>query len=297
MEVFAGFTAQVDHEIGRVIDYARSLPNGDNTLIFYIIGDNGASAEGGLTGTINERHVLQRAAGRRRLRRSPSGRVGRADDLPPLRRRLGLGDGHALPVDQAGGLPFRGHAQPADRLLAEADRQAGEVRSQFHHVIDVAPTILEVARIPQPTIVNGIAQKPIEGISMAYTFDDATAPDRRTQQYFEMLVNRACTAMAGSPVRGPSCPGWPPIEGHRRCLQSLHRAVGAVQHRQRFHRDDRSGQAGTREIATTAGSVLGAAAKYDVLPLQWETADRWVARHLARPSYTRGELHSRTSPA
>ena len=94
-------------------------------------------------------------------------------------------------MDQADRLPLRRHPQPDDRLLAGADQpRPARLRSQFHHVIDIAPTILEAAGIAQPTIVNGIAQKPIEGISMLYTFDDAAAPDRRTQQYFEMMVNR-----------------------------------------------------------------------------------------------------------
>ncbi|HEU0115090.1 MAG TPA: sulfatase-like hydrolase/transferase, partial [Thermomicrobiales bacterium] len=165
-EVFAGFTAQVDHEIGRVIDYARSLPNGDNTLIFYIVGDNGASAEGGRTGTIDEMTFFN---------------VAPADDAYGEAHLAEWGGPTTYPhfaVGWAWGMdaPFKWTKQTASHFggthngmivsWPKGIAQTGGLRSQFHHVIDASPTILEAAGIPQPTIVDGIAQKPIEGISM-----------------------------------------------------------------------------------------------------------------------------------
>ena len=257
MEVFAGFTAQVDHEIGRLIDYVRSLPGGENTLIFYEIGDNGGSAEGGLTGTIDDYTFFNGLP---------------ADDAYGEAHLAEWGDPTTSPHFAVGwawamNTPFQWTKQIASHFGGTRNplivswpkgiASTGEVRSQFHHVIDIAPTILEVAGIPQPTIVNGIAQKPIEGVSMAYTFDDATAPGRRTQQYFEMLVNRgiydngwtACSQI------GPALADQRP--GDRQPLRPLDRALGAVQHRQGFLAGGRPGPAGAGEAEGAAGSALG----------------------------------------
>jgi hypothetical protein len=107
-------------------------------------------------------------------------------------------------VDQAGGVALRRHAQRPDRALAKGIKAKGELRSQWHHVIDIAPTLLEVIGLPEPIMVNGVPQRPIEGISMAYTFSDAKAPSRRTLQYFEMFGNR-----------GIYHDGWTAVTKHR----------------------------------------------------------------------------------
>ncbi len=193
MEVYAGFLEHTDHHVGRLIDALEDLGVLDDTLVYYIIGDNGASAEGTVNGTFNEMMMLQR---RRRARDArvhgvQDRRVRHARGVQPLRGRLGARDGHAVPVDEAGRLALGRHPQRHDRALAERDsRRSGEVRSQFHHVIDVAPTVLEAAGLPEPTVVNGVQQTPIEGVSMRYSFDDADAAERHATQYFEMFCNR-----------------------------------------------------------------------------------------------------------
>ena len=154
MEVYAGFLEHTDHHIGRLVDALEDLGVLEDTLVYYIIGDNGASAEGTRQRDVQRDDHLQR---RRRARDAPSSwprdidELGTPDGLQPLRRRLGARYGHAVPVDEAGRLALGRYAQRHDRALAERDsRRSGEVRTQFHHVIDVAPTVLEAAGLPQP---------------------------------------------------------------------------------------------------------------------------------------------------
>ena len=153
MEVYAGFLEHTDHHVGRLVDALDDLGVLDDTLVYYIIGDNGASAEG------TRQRLVQRAddaerrgrAGDARVHGLAHRRLRHARRLQPLRRRLGARDGHAVPVDQAGRLALGRHAQRHDRALAQRHHGAsGEVRSQFHHVIDVAPTVLEAAGLPEP---------------------------------------------------------------------------------------------------------------------------------------------------
>ncbi len=165
----------------------------DNTLVYLIIGDNGASAEGTPNGTFNEIISLNGAAAfeTTEFMAQRIDEFGGPSGLQPLRGGLGPRHGHPLPVDQAGGLAFRGYPQRDHRPLARTASQArGEVRSQFHHIIDVAATILDVAGLPEPTFVNGIQQMPLHGVSMRYAFDHADAPEARQTQYFEVACNR-----------------------------------------------------------------------------------------------------------
>ncbi|WP_152049309.1 arylsulfatase [Tautonia marina] len=190
MEVFAAFTAHADHEVGRIVDAIEQAGELDNTLILYMAGDNGSSAEGGLNGLLNEMTFF--------------------NGIPePLELKLAAldtlgGDLHYnhFPAAWAWAMdtPFQWTKQIASHFGGTRNGLAiswpkgikarGEIRDQFHHVIDIAPTILEVVGVEFPSQFNGVAQKPIEGVSMAYTFDDADAPDRRTTQYFEMLGNQ-----------------------------------------------------------------------------------------------------------
>jgi len=190
METFAGFAEQTDYEIGRLVAALESIGALDNTIFFYIVGDNGASAEGGPEGTYNEMMAL-------------NGIVGKADQM------MGHIDDWGGPTTfphfaigwaWAGDTPFQWTKQVASHFGGTRNgmvlywpnhiKAKGEIRSQFHHVIDVAPTVLEAAHIPAPTTVNGITQRPMDGVSMLYTIDDAKAKDRRTTQYFEMFGNR-----------------------------------------------------------------------------------------------------------
>ena len=195
MEIYAGFGEYTDVEIGRLVDALKDLGQLDNTLVFYIVGDNGTSAEGGMNGMFNEmtyfNGVQETAAGHPEALR----RAGRPDVLsttwPPAgrwratRRSRGPSRWRRTSAARATGW----WSYWPKRITAK-----GEVRSQFHHVIDVAPTVLEAAGLPEPKVVNGTPQKPIEGVSMVYTFDDAKAEGRHKVQYFEMIGNRAIYA-------------------------------------------------------------------------------------------------------
>jgi arylsulfatase A-like enzyme len=190
-EVFAGYLAYTDSEIGRLIDTIEQLGELDNTLVFYIVGDNGASPEGGVTGTDNEAKrfngILDTAVSSRKLYDQLGG--------PLAYNNYPVGWAHA------GCTPFKWTKQIASHFGGTRDplviswpkgiKDRGGLRAQFHHVVDIAPTIYEVVGIRPPAAVNGITQKPIEGVSLAYTFDHPQAKERHLTQYFEMLGSRA----------------------------------------------------------------------------------------------------------
>ncbi len=191
MEVFAAFTEHTDHEVGRLVDAIDSMGELDNTLFLYIFGDNGSSAEGGLTGTFNETTALNGIP------------VTVEDQLDRLDE---WGGPTSYPHFQAGwavatNTPFQWTKQVASHYggtrnplvvhWPDGIDAEGEIRSQWHHVTDIAPTLMEAAGLPFPTSVNGTVQKPFEGVSLVYAFDAADAADQHTTQYFEMFGNRA----------------------------------------------------------------------------------------------------------
>ncbi|MBD3885986.1 sulfatase-like hydrolase/transferase [Phormidium tenue FACHB-886] len=190
-EVFAGFTAHTDAQVGRLINAIDQLGELDNTLVIYIAGDNGASAEGGLTGSINELKVFNGI---------PEDRQQLLASLDDLGSPKAFNHFHAAWA-WAVNTPFQWTKQIASHfggtrdplVIAWGDRisDRGELRTQFHHVIDIAPTILEAAGVTPPTRVNGVEQQPVEGTSLVYTFDNPDAASRRTTQYFEMFGHRA----------------------------------------------------------------------------------------------------------
>jgi len=191
MEVFAAFAAHTDYEIGRVVKAIEDMGELDNTLIIYEVGDNGASAEGGMNGMYNEMTYFN----------------GVSETVPDMLKSVDKWGGPetfphmAAGWAVAGNTPFMWTKQVASNFGGTRNplvvhwpngiKAKGEVRSQFHHVVDLAPTVLEAAGIPEPTSVNGIKQTPMEGVSMAYTFDNAKAEDRHRTQYFEIIGNRA----------------------------------------------------------------------------------------------------------
>jgi arylsulfatase len=192
MEIYAGFLEQTDHHVGRLVDTLADLEILDDTLIFYIIGDNGASAEGTLNGCFNEMTTLNGMPGIETV----DFLISKIDDFgtPKAYNHYAVGWAHALCA------PYQWTKQVASHWGGTRNglivhwptgiTGKGEIRPQFHHVIDVAKTILEVAKLPEPTIVNSIAQAPLEGVSMVPTFNDPKAPETHTVQYFEMVGNR-----------------------------------------------------------------------------------------------------------
>ena len=190
-EVFAGFMEMTDFEVGRLLDAIEEIGELDNTLFIYIAGDNGTSAEGGFVGMYNEMTYF-------------NGVEEKVEDLIPLMDKWGgpetfphMAAGWAVAFDA----PFMWTKQVASDFggtrngmiihYPKGIKEKGGIRTQFSHAIDIAPTVLEVAGLPEPKVVNGVPQTPIEGTSLAYSFNDAKAAERHTMQYFEMFGNRA----------------------------------------------------------------------------------------------------------
>ena len=191
MENFCGYLAFTDHEIGRLIDAIHHLPDAENTLIFYIVGDNGASSEGGFNGTINEVMNL-------------NGFPTQIDEVMKHIDDIGGPDTephYPLGWAWAGNTPFQWVKQVASHLGGTRNpmvvtwpariKDKGGMRTQFTHLIDVFPTILQASHLPAPTTVDGVKQKPMDGVSFLATFDSAKAPEAHTRQYFEIFSNRA----------------------------------------------------------------------------------------------------------
>ena len=212
METYAGFAEHTDVQVGRLVDTLDELGVLDDTLFLYLLGDNGASGEGGPEGTIRE-HLVGH---------------GIADDTADMHARLDqIGDPTTYPIYPVGwalamNTPYQWTKQVASHFGGTRDgmivhwpggtQARGQVRHQWHHVIDVVPTVLDVVGVPHPTTVGGVDQQAIEGTSLRYTFDDPDAPDRHTTQYFEMVGNRGIYAGGWTAVTRHGTP-WLMVDG------------------------------------------------------------------------------------
>lgn len=209
MEVYAGFAEYTDAEIGRLVKAVEDMGQMDNTLIFYILGDNGASAEGSMNGLFNESTYFNN------ISESIEDVLKHYDQLGGPNTYPHYAAGWAV----AGDAPFTWTKQIASSYGGTRNgmvvhwpkgiKAKNEIRSQWHHVIDIAPTVLQAAGLPEPKIVNGAPQTPIEGVSMLYSFNDARAKDRHLTQYFEIFGNRAIYSdgwLAGTVHKAP----WEP---------------------------------------------------------------------------------------
>jgi hypothetical protein len=286
MEVYAGFLEHTDHHVGRLIDTLKDLQILDDTLIYVIIGDNGASAEGTPNGTFNEMLVANGAA----EIETPEFLTERIDKFggPEAYNHYAVGWAHAMDT------PYQWTKQVASHWGGTRNgtivhwpkgiKARGETRSQFCHVIDVAPTVLDVAGLPEPTIVNSVQQAPMEGISMVYSFDDAKAAERHDLQYFEMFCNRGIYHKGWSAVTRHSTPWmvtanlpafdddvWELYDGGKDWSQSRDLAKEMPE---KLHELQRL--------------WLIEATKYNVLPLDDRRIERFNADMAGRPQLVKG---------
>jgi arylsulfatase A-like enzyme len=190
MEIYAGMLAYQDAQLGRIFDELTRMGVRDNTLVILVVGDNGADAAGSPAGGLSETGEIANK------RSTLQERLAHLDEMGGPRMGTNYSTGWALAMDT----PFPFYKQIASHLGGTrngaiiswpAGIHSHGIRTQYHHVIDIAPTILEAAKIPQPQSVDGAPQKPFDGVSMVYTFDNPKAPSKRTTQYYEMLGNRA----------------------------------------------------------------------------------------------------------
>jgi arylsulfatase A-like enzyme len=282
MEVYAAALSYCDTQMGRILDAIEDMGETDNTLVIYIQGDNGASAEGTPQGLLNEMAFFNN------IPEDFSQILKRMDELggPTAFNHYPVGWAHALDT------PFQWTKQIASHFGGTRNglviswpariKDKGGIRPQFHHVIDIAPTILEACGVQSPAVLNGVPQKPIEGVSMIYSFDDAKAVSKRRTQYFEMLGNRAIYNDGWVACTTPAVAPWvtgniPDVDDYKWELYNV--------------KDDFS------EAVNLADKEPGKlrelqdlfwieAAKYNVLPLDNSKLERLDVR--IRPSLTRG---------
>jgi arylsulfatase A-like enzyme len=272
MENYSGFLDHTDQQVGRLIAAIEKSGEMDNTLIFYLVGDNGASAEGGLEGTINETASING------IQLGLAGLEAKFDEIGGPKTDPHIPVGWAWAVDT----PFQWTKQIASHFGGTRNglivhwpkgiHAQNGMRTQFHHVIDIAPTVLEAAGIPEPKIVNGVKQKPIEGVSMLYSFDNEKAKSRRTVQYFEMFGNR-----------GIYKDGWMATTRHGRLPWETAASTGNFDKDawELYHIDKDFSQAddlaakNPRKLKELQDAFLVEAKKYNVLPLDDRLAERF----------------------
>ena len=278
MEVFAAFTGHTDHEVGRLFDAIDDMGEADNTLFLYILGDNGSSAEGGLAGTFNEMIVLNG------LSDSVEDQLKHLDDFggPMAFNHFHAGWAHATNT------PFQWTKQVASHYggtrnplvvhWPDGIQAKGELRSQWHHVTDIAPTVMEATGLPFPKSVNGAVQKPFEGVSLIYSFDDAKAADRHTTQYFEMFGNRAIYQ-----------DGWVAATKHRTPWATAPDGPLDQDKWELYHVAEDFSQANDLaasnpdKLKEMQDLFMKEAVKYNVLPLDDRTFERFNAAIAGRP--------------
>jgi arylsulfatase A-like enzyme len=286
MEIYAGFLEFTDFHVGRLLDALERLGVLEDTLVYYIIGDNGASAEGTMNGTYNEMINFNGAA----ALETPEFMMERLADFggPDSYNHFSVGWAHALCA------PYQWTKQVASHWGGTRNgtivswprgiKEKGKIRSQFAHVIDVAPTVLEAAGIAAPTFVNGVQQKPYEGVSMAYAFDDGDADERHKTQYFEMFCNR-----------GIYHEGWTAVTRHVTPwllgeTQPLEEDVWELY-------DTNTDWTQARDLAKEQPEKLAElqrlflieAAKYNVLPLDDRRMERFIPELAGRPTLIQGD--------
>ncbi|MBB5867613.1 arylsulfatase [Allocatelliglobosispora scoriae] len=288
MEVYAGFLSYADHHVGRLVDAIEELGELDNTLIYYIIGDNGASAEGTMQGSLNESMLLNQIP----LETPEYMREHIADlGTPRAYNHYAIGWAHAMCA------PFQWTKQAASHWGGTRNAtlvhwparitDAGGLRSQFTHVIDVAATVLEAAGLPEPVQVHGVTQEPMHGTSMVYTFDDAGAPERHETQYFELVCNRGIYHKGWSAVTMHKVPWLSAAEmGHPVLDDDTWELYDGSTDFSQAHNLAAEHPEKLRELQRL---FLIQAARFNVLPLDDRSAERFNAERAGRPELVQGK--------
>jgi arylsulfatase len=287
MEVYAGFLEHTDHHVGRVIDAIEDLGVLEDTIVYYIIGDNGASAEGTMNGSFNEMANFNGMA----ALETTEFLVSKMDELgtPTSYNHYSVGWAHAMCT------PYQWTKQVASHWGGTRNgtivhwpagiTEPGSLRSQFTHVIDLAPTILEAAGLPEPTMVNGVMQSPMEGTSMLYSFNEAEAPERHDLQYFEMFGNR-----------GIYHKGWSAVTKHRTPWRMTGFTPPAFDDDVWELYDGNTDYSQARNLVADHPDMLAKlqrlwiieATKYNVLPIDDRLVERAVPEIAGRPTLIHG---------
>jgi len=287
MEVYAAFLEHTDHHVGRLIDAIEALGALDDTLVYVMIGDNGASAEGTPNGAFNEMANFNGMA----ALETTEFLVSTMDKLgsPEAYNHYAVGWAHAMDT------PYQWTKQVASHWGGTRNgtivrwpagiKARGEVRNQFCHVIDVCPTVLEAAGLPHPVMVNGVLQAPIEGTSMAYSFDDAAAPERHDLQYFEMFGNRGIYHKGWSAVTKHKTP-WVMVGGSMPAFDDdvWELYDGNVDYSQAHNLAVEQPE----KLAHLQRLWLIEAVKYNVLPLDDRSSERFNPDLAGRPTLIHG---------
>ena len=289
MEIFAAYGAHVDYEIGRVLDYVATLPDADNTMIIYIVGDNGSSAEGGLNGTMNEIAFF-------------NAHVASYEEMLPIMDELGS-EKHFnhFPSQWAWAMnaPFQWTKQVASHLGGVRNplivswpakmKGNGEVRDQFTHITDIMPTILEAVGLEQPEMVNGVAQKPVEGTSFLASLSDSDAEGTHNIQYFEMMSNRGMYKdgwWASSLAYEP----WDPVRDVNN-YDPMEAPWELYNIEEDFSQANNLAESNPEKLEELKTLWWAQASKYNALPMDWRGAERFSIEITGKPNPSSGRDH------
>ena len=283
METFAGFAEHTDHEIGRLYSALEEIGQADNTLFIYIVGDNGASAEGQMNGTFNEMSYFNGAPETVEDMLKHYDEWGGESTYPHFAAGWAVAMNSPFQYTKQVASDFGGTRNGMVIHWPKGIKAKGEVRSQFSHVVDVAPTVYEAAKIPAPRRVNGIDQAPLEGNSLVYSFDNAGAKETHTVQYFEMFGNRAIYS-DGWYARTIHRPAW-----HAKPTQSLQNDVWELYNsNEDFSLSTDVAASNAAKLKDLQALFMRDAEKFNVLPIDDRLLERTDAALVGRPTVMEG---------
>lgn len=284
MEVFCAYGAHCDYEMGRIVEAVKKLPDADNTMIIYIAGDNGSSAEGGIEGSLCENMFFNGFSEKWQ------------DNIKAIDELGGPKHFNHFPSSWAHAMntPFQWTKQVASHFGGTRNpmiiswpsriKDKGGLRSQFTHVIDIVPTLYEACGITAPVSLNGVAQKPIEGTSIAYAFGDANAKERHRTQYFELALNRGLYHEGWM----ASAISFPPWQSNREGFDLDKQKWELYNVDEDFSQSKDLAQENPEKLRQLQDQWWVEATKYNVLPLDWRGTIRMNAEAMGRPSLIRG---------